>query len=83
MNIPGPCIISLRQAYGLTGVMNRRDQREDIFRDDEDRQRFLSTLGKACGKTDWQVHAYCLMRNDGRTTAQRVRNLPCSKPSGW
>ena len=44
-------------------VMNRGDQREDIFRDDEDRQKFLSTLGEACAKTEWQVHAYCLMRN--------------------
>ena len=44
-------------------VMNRGDQREDIFRDDQDRQRFLGTLGEACGKTEWQVHAYCLMRN--------------------
>ena len=41
--------------------MNRGDQREDIFRDDEDRQRFLSTLGEACVKTEWQVHAYCLI----------------------
>ena len=40
-------------------VMNRGDQREAIFRDDEDRQRFLSTLGEACLKTEWQVHAYC------------------------
>jgi REP element-mobilizing transposase RayT len=24
---------------------------------------FLSTLTKACGKTEWQVHAYCLMGN--------------------
>src|ERR1017187_10124042 len=44
-------------------VMNRGDQREDIFRDDQDRQKFLSTLGEACAKTEWQVHAYCLMRN--------------------
>jgi len=29
----------------------------------EDRERFLGTLGEACGKTQWQVHAYCLMRN--------------------
>ena len=43
--------------------MNRGDQGEDIFRDDEDRQKFLSTLGEACAKTEWQVHAYCLMRN--------------------
>src|ERR1700690_1568351 len=44
-------------------VMNRGDQREDIFRDDPDRQKFLATLGEACAKTEWQVHAYCLMRN--------------------
>ena len=49
-------------------VMNRGDQREDIFKADEDRQSFLSTLGEACGKTDWQVHAYCLMRKRGRNT---------------
>ena len=44
-------------------VMNRGDRREDIFQDDEDRKRFLTTLGEACQKTEWQVQAYCLMRN--------------------
>ncbi|MEP6663627.1 MAG: transposase [Verrucomicrobiota bacterium] len=44
-------------------VMNRGDRREPIFRDDEDRERFLSTLGEACAKTGWQVHALCLMSN--------------------
>jgi len=44
-------------------VMSRGDQRKDIFRDDHDRQKFLTTLGEACVKTEWQVHAYCLMRN--------------------
>ena len=44
-------------------VMNRGDQREDIFRDDQDRDKFLGTLTEACWKTEWQVHAYCLMRN--------------------
>ncbi len=34
-----------------------------IFLDEADRVRLLETLGEACGKTDWQVHAYCLMRN--------------------
>src|SRR6266571_1714075 len=43
--------------------MNRGDQREEIARDDQDRERFLSTLGEACRKTEWQVHAYCLMSN--------------------
>src|SRR5690242_10836909 len=44
-------------------VMNRGDRREAIFADDQDRHRFLKTLGEACDKTCWQVHAYCLMSN--------------------
>ena len=36
-------------------VMNRGDQRADIFRDDQDRQKFLSTLAEACAKTEWQL----------------------------
>ena len=44
-------------------VMNRGDRRELIFIDDADRQRFLDTLGEACAKTGWQVHAYVLMPN--------------------
>jgi len=44
-------------------VMNRGDRREPIFKDEEDRDRFLRTLGDACLKTGWQVHSYCLMSN--------------------
>jgi putative transposase len=44
-------------------VMNRGDRREPIFLDDDDRSRFLETLGEACAKTEWQVHALCLMGN--------------------
>src|SRR6266571_2599787 len=44
-------------------VMSRGDQRENIFKDDKDRKRFIHTLAEACRKTDWQVHAFCLMRN--------------------
>jgi len=44
-------------------VTNRGDRREPIFKDDADRQRFLMTLGQACGKTGWQIHALCLMPN--------------------
>ena len=44
-------------------VIDRGDRREDIFVNDVDRQDFLKTLAEACQKTDWQVHAYCLMRN--------------------
>ena len=44
-------------------LMNRGDRREDIFEDDQDRRRFLETLGQTCDKTGWRVHAYCLMSN--------------------
>jgi putative transposase len=44
-------------------VMNRGDHREPIFRSTKDREVFLQTLGQACEKTDWQIHAWCLMSN--------------------
>ena len=36
-------------------VLNRGDRREPIFRDEQDRLRFLTTLGEACGKTGGAV----------------------------
>ena len=55
----------LRLEYpgAICHLMNRGDRREPIFRDDTDRQSFLEALGRACGKTDWQVHAFCLVSN--------------------
>ncbi len=44
-------------------LLNRGDRREAIFKDDQDRESFLDTLGEAAAKTGWQVHAYCLMNN--------------------
>jgi putative transposase len=44
-------------------VMNRGDRREPIFHDDDDRELFLETLGEVCEKTDWDIHAWCLMSN--------------------
>jgi hypothetical protein len=43
--------------------VSRGNRRQDIYLDDADRQDFLKTLAEACQKTDWQVHAYCLMSN--------------------
>src|SRR5438876_7051716 len=44
-------------------LLSRGDRREEIFRDDVDRKSFVETLGVACEKTNWLVHAYCLMGN--------------------
>jgi len=43
--------------------MSRGNRRQNIFLDDVDRQDFLKTLAEVCQKTDWRIHACCLMRN--------------------
>ena len=44
-------------------VMARGDRREDIFKSDRDRELFLETLGQACLRCGWLVHAWVLMNN--------------------
>ena len=44
-------------------VMSRGNRQQSVFRTDEDRETFLATLGEACGRTGWKVHAYVLMGN--------------------
>jgi hypothetical protein len=51
-SIPGLSIILLRSELRRTGVRNRGDRREPIFKDDPDRQRFLETLGAGPGEND-------------------------------
>ena len=58
-----PRKLRIQYSGALYHVMNRGDRREKIFADDKDRERFVETLGEACAKTGWQVHAYCLMSN--------------------
>jgi REP element-mobilizing transposase RayT len=55
--------LRVEYAGAIYHVMSRGDRQETIFWDDEDRRRFLGTLGEACARGGWQVHAYCLMGN--------------------
>ena len=55
--------LRLQYPGAIYHVMSRGDRREAIFTDDRDRQIFLDTLGEACQKTAWQVHAWCQVRN--------------------
>lgn len=50
-------------AGALYHVMSRGDRGEAISRDDADREMFLKTLGEACARSGWRVHAYVLMSN--------------------
>src|SRR5579862_7306745 len=58
-----PRKLRVQYAGAIYHHMNWGDRRDKIFKDDQDRNRFLSTLAQACEKTGWQVHAYCLMSN--------------------
>ncbi|MFO1501399.1 MAG: transposase [Verrucomicrobiota bacterium] len=64
-------------------LINRGDRREDIFRDDRDRGRFLETLEESWGKTGWQVHAYCLMRNHFHLVVETPRANHCAVCTGY
>ena len=44
-------------------VTSRGNARQRIYRNDEDRQQFLSILSHVVGRYGWLCHAYCLMDN--------------------
>jgi REP-associated tyrosine transposase len=47
----------------LYHVTSRGNARQDVFLDDEDRQKFLQNLAHVVERFDWICHAYCLMNN--------------------
>ena len=73
--------LRVEDAGAIYHVMNRGDRRELIFMDDADRQRFVETLGEACAKTGWQVHAYVLMPNHFHVVVETPQpNLKWGRP---
>ncbi|MFN2509198.1 MAG: transposase [Chthoniobacterales bacterium] len=44
-------------------VMARGNCRQAIFKDEEDRLRFVQTFGEACAMTGWRVHGWVLLSN--------------------
>jgi putative transposase len=58
-----PRQIRIEYPGAIYHVMSRGDHRENIVRDDSDRRMWQGTLGEACGKCEWQVHAHGLMSN--------------------
>jgi putative transposase len=63
-------------------VMARGNEQREIFRDDQDRRRFLQTLSEAVEQFGLRVYAYCLMSNHYHVVAGTPRaNL--SRAVGW
>ncbi|MCK4508301.1 MAG: transposase [Desulfuromonadales bacterium] len=44
-------------------MASRGDKREEIYGDDQDREKWLEILGNTCKRFNWRCHAYCLMDN--------------------
>lgn len=55
--------IRVEYAGAFYHVMARGNRRERIFREEADRGFFCQTLGEACARTGWKVHAWVLMGN--------------------
>ncbi len=55
--------LRLEYAGALYHVTARGDRREDIYRDEVDRQAWLEGLATVCQRFNWGVHAYCQMTN--------------------
>ena len=58
-----PRSIRLEYPGAFYHIMARGNRREAIFRDEADRRFFLQTLGEACSRTGWRVHAWVLLGN--------------------
>lgn len=56
-----PRALRIQYPSAIYHVVNRGGRGEPIFCDDLDRRCFLATLGEACEKTGWHIHAYVLM----------------------
>ena len=69
-------------AGALYHVTARGNERRSIFRDDEDRQKFLSTLEEAITGFGLRLHAFCLMPNHYHLLVETPRaNL--NRGIGW
>lgn len=57
----------------LYHVIARGNAREAIFLDDEDREAFLSNLGRVAERFDWRLWAWCLMGNHYHLLVETLR----------
>src|ERR1035437_5793735 len=55
--------IRIEYAGAAYHVMARGNQGRDIYADERDRKLWLETLGEACEKTGWRIHAWVMMNN--------------------
>lgn len=55
--------LRIEYAGALYHITSRGDRREDIYRNNGDREQWLETLSQVCERFNWVVHSYCQMSN--------------------
>jgi len=58
-----PRAARLKSKSGIYHIILRGINRQIIFQDDEDKEKFIRTLGKYKEKCGYEIYAYCLMSN--------------------
>ena len=58
-----PRIAREKSATGVYHIIIRGINKQTIFEDNEDRERFLKTIGKYKGICNYKIYGYCLMSN--------------------
>src|SRR5881394_366969 len=73
--------LRIQYAGAIYHVMSRGNGKAAVFRNEVDRHSFVQTLAEACAKTDWQVHAYRLMKTHFHLVVEtpRANLVPCMK----
>jgi len=68
-----------RSESGIYHVILRGINRQDIFYDDDDYQRFVETVHQMKSGGQFTIYGYCLMTNQGRHKGTRHKGtvLPC------
>ena len=66
----------------LYHVLSRGNEQQDIFRDDQDRTRFLESTGQMSEHFDIDIFAYVLMENHYHLLLKTNRSK-LSKGNGW
>ena len=64
--------LRIEYAGALYHITSRGDRREDIYRDNEDREQWLEILSQVCERFNWVVHGYCQMSNHYHLLAETV-----------
>ena len=77
-----PRQVRIEFAGAMYHVMARGDRREAIVQDDEDRSTWVRTLGEACERAGFRVHAYVLMTNHYHLLLE-TKEANLSRGMGW